>query len=468
MSTRTAARDRRSLTHVGGDIKTSGDAEVAKHLAAGLDVQSSLDDEDAARAHVHGFHAYPARMHPDTARRVVEGLSRRGGVVLDPFCGSGTVLIEARLAGRRAVGVDANPLAVRLSRRKLEPTDAAHREALVQAAREAAAVADDRRKRRVGASHRFPPADVKLFDPHVLLELDGLRVGMAELDRADVAADLGLVLSAILVKLSRRTSDTSAHVAPRRLAAGYPSRLFVRKAEELAGQLESVEAMMRAGPKHLVFEGDARRLADVRKGSVDLCVTSPPYPGVYDYLHHHELRLRWLGLEAKGFAQQEIGARRRYDRLSAKRGILQWEQELGPVLRAIRRTLKPGALAVFVIADSVVGGVPVYCDELLPDLAEAAGLSVRAVAAQARPHFHAPTAKAFRRKPRREHIVALERCPPRSVDESDAEPNVPSSAAPKRRRPTGVADKKGHGTMRTQRGRSRGEGPNKRAPRRKE
>ncbi len=254
---RPAPQERRALTHIGGATLLEGDPEGAAKLAHALDVASSSTAEEAARAHVHGFHSYPARMHPDTARRLIEGLSRPGERVLDPFCGSGTVLVEARLAGRAAIGVDANPLAVRLARLKVQGSTPGERERLVAAAREVAAAADERRKARAGPSRRYGPEDVALFEPHVLLELDGLRVGLDRIagHGADaLRADLELVLSAILTKLSRRTSDTSEHELPRRIAAGYPARLFLRKAEELAQRLAEVAAQLEASPPALVEE----------------------------------------------------------------------------------------------------------------------------------------------------------------------------------------------------------------------
>ena len=50
----------------------------------GRSVKESEDDPD--RVHVHGFHTYPARMHPQTAARLVRALSGEGATVLDPFC----------------------------------------------------------------------------------------------------------------------------------------------------------------------------------------------------------------------------------------------------------------------------------------------------------------------------------------------------------------------------------------------
>lgn len=371
---------------------------------------SSSTAEEAARAHVHGFHSYPARMHPDTARRLIEALSSPGDRVLDPFCGSGTVLVEARLAGRAAIGVDANPLAVRLSRLKVRGSSAGERERLVAAARSVAAVADERRKGRAGPSRRYGHEDVALFEPHVLLELDGLRVGLDQLAGAGadaLRADLELVLSALLTKLSRRASDTSDHALPRRIAAGFPARLFVRKTEELARRLAEAAAPLSASPPAVVEEGDARVLRGISSGSVHLAVTSPPYPGVYDYLAHHEARLRWLRLRSARFEQAEIGARRHLDPLGPDAGRVRWREELRGVLAALARVLRSGAPLVLLIADSVVAGAPVYAVDVVRDAGSSEGFTVRAVASQPRPHFHRPTARAFQRRPRHEHAILL-------------------------------------------------------------
>ncbi|HRG98044.1 MAG TPA: DNA methyltransferase, partial [Polyangiaceae bacterium] len=186
---------RRSLTHVGGDVTLGGEPDDARALGEALDVQPAGDDEgEPERADVHGFHVYPARMHPTTAARLVALAAREGDRVLDPFCGSGTVLVEALASGRHAVGTDLNPLAVRLSRLKLRDLTAEGRALLVAEASRARAVADERRKLRVGSSTRYPDEDVELFDPHVLLELDSLRVGVDAAEKS-TREPLMLVLS---------------------------------------------------------------------------------------------------------------------------------------------------------------------------------------------------------------------------------------------------------------------------------
>src|SRR5436190_20816832 len=51
-------KQRRALTHVGGEVDLYGDPHAANDLADALEVDPASDDEDAARAHVHGFHTY--------------------------------------------------------------------------------------------------------------------------------------------------------------------------------------------------------------------------------------------------------------------------------------------------------------------------------------------------------------------------------------------------------------------------
>jgi DNA modification methylase len=433
-------RQRRSLTHVGGAVATVGPRELAAAVAHALDVPPPAErpetGDEPDRVHVHGFHTYPARMHPVTAERLVRALTAEGATVLDPFCGSGTVLVEALLASRRAIGTDLNPIAVRLARLKTTRTSDEERASIVATAGAVAAFADARRVRRAGATHRFPREDVELFDPHVLLELDSLRAGIDEegAARPDVRGALELVLSAILLKVSRRASDTSATVEPRRIAAGYTARLFARKAEELSNRLAEFARRLPPGapttpttrgasgaPTAMSASGapgalgatialdDATRLRTVAASTVDAVVTSPPYVGTYDYLAHHAARMRWLGLDARELARGEMGARRNYAALDARSAREAWGLELARALGAMRRVCRRGARVALVLADSAIGSEAIRADSVLASVAPDAGFTVLARASQARPHFHGPTAAAFRDSPRAEHAVILEK-----------------------------------------------------------
>jgi DNA modification methylase len=411
-------RRRRSLTHVGGEVTTAGDARVARDLAQALTVEPAPEprgapspDDDVDRTHVHGFHTYPARMHPATAAGLVRVVAPEGGTVLDPFCGSGTVLVESLVSGRAAIGTDLNPLAVRLSRLKTTATVPAQREAMCASAAAVAEFANARRVARAGATRRYPPEDVAAFDPHVLLELDSLRAGIPQCaPEASIREALELVLSAILVKVSRRQSDTSSAIATRRIAAGFPSRLFRRKTEELTRRLaEFVQRLPETHRPTRVELDDATKLRSVAPSTIDGVVTSPPYAATYDYLAHHALRLRWLGLDASALSAGELGARRRYARLEAGAAADEWVRELSRSLRAMSRVCRRKARVALLLADSAVDGEAIRADLVIASIAPAEGFVLVARAAQTRPHFHDATASAFHRAPRAEHAIVLEK-----------------------------------------------------------
>jgi hypothetical protein len=75
---------------------------------------------DPIVAHKHGpeylLHKYWARKPANVVRAFLERFTPRGGPVLDPFCGSGTTLIESRRLGLPSVGIDLNPVAVLIAR----------------------------------------------------------------------------------------------------------------------------------------------------------------------------------------------------------------------------------------------------------------------------------------------------------------------------------------------------------------
>jgi hypothetical protein len=398
-------RERRALSHVGGRIEVWGDERIAAALAAALDVS---DDDESTRAHVHGFHSYAARLHPLTAARLVDKLSAPRSTVLDAFMGSGTVLVEARLLGRHGVGTDLNPLSLELAHLKTRGTSEQELAELIEAASRVAESADERRIAKAGPTVRYGREDMELFDVHMLLELDGIRQGISLEPPGFAREALKLVLSSILVKVSKRPGDTTERLAARRLASGFAIKLFANKAAELSERLAEFDELLPKGaPECDLAVDDARRLSTVKTGSVDLVVSSPPYPGVYDYAHHHAARLRWLGLDTEAFERGEIGARRKLRGTDRDELVERWEEDFGKMLGALRRVLRNDACAVLVIADSVVQRKALYADDVMDRLAQRAGLEIAAVASQKRPHFHEPSRDAFAGRPRREHLFAL-------------------------------------------------------------
>jgi hypothetical protein len=339
---------------------------------------------------------------------LIDSLSEPGQTVLDPFCGSGTVLVEARRLGRRGVGYDVNPLSHELSWLKTLAPDAAWLSELSAATARVCAHADERRQRKAGATERYPDSDRAAFAPHVLLELDGLRDGIRRVEAAETRRALFLVLSALLTKVSQRAGESSRELRDKRVAPGFPSRFFAKKAAELGQKLaEYRQSLPEGAPPASCTLGDARQLPGLAARSVSLVVSSPPYPGVYDYVSHHDDRLRWLGLSSHAFEALEIGSRRELSQESFGAALACWERDLGATLSAMARGLTPDGRAVLLIADSTLAGRPLFAERVVEKAAPAAGLGLVARASQPRPHFHGGSRHAFANKPRREHLLLL-------------------------------------------------------------
>jgi SAM-dependent methyltransferase len=431
---RGSSSGRRALSTTGGPATTRGDAAAARILAECVAVRPGAGTERLT----HGFHTWPARLHPDTARRAVARLSVPGERVLDPFCGGGTVLVEALVGGRAALGRDLNPLAVRLARLRGRRTSQTERRALRELSARVASFAARRADEghwprplggpllaagppggeqppaRHGAAPPFAPwegPDAALFAPRVLRELAWLTAETSALGDPFVREALALVLSSLLVKLSARASETDRSEARDRRAPARAAALFRARADELERRLGALSAALppRGGPRDVLdlAVDDARQLGTVPDDTVDLVVTSPPYAGVYDYAEHHDLRLRWLGLDDRALVAGEVGARRSF--ADAPSGLARWEADGRAWVAAVARALRPGGRAAVMGGDGASPLGPIRFDESFGAWAAAARLRVRAAAAQHRPALDPETRRAYPRDDRREHLILVEK-----------------------------------------------------------
>lgn len=421
-------RQRRSFSmpRAPGRVTAGGVPALADGLVDAL--RAPANDHDAAESLTHPFHSYPARLHPGTARILIDIVADGGGrgrTIVDPFCGSGTTLVEARAAGCRAAGVDLNPLAVMVARAKTWTAPPRRRKALRDIGHQISGLVLDagRAARRAGyepAAMRRPTGFdpnarnrrlASWFAPHVRRELELIAAHLDELRRQDgeIADILTACLSAILYKVSSRTSDTDGTWVDRNIARGAPARLFAQRVELLVAGLSDFPP----GSPAEIFELDARRLSEaVPDGSAAGIVTSPPYAGTYDYAEHQRLRFDFLALRHRDLDAGELGSRRSFqaDPIEAARA---WRRALGDSVAAITAALAPGAAAAIVIGDSVIApprglSRAMYAlDDLRGALTDE--LVVDAWASQERPMLGSVERSTFGDRPKAEHAVLLRR-----------------------------------------------------------
>ncbi len=406
----------------GGD----GERELVDALIEAL--HDAARGQDVADSVTHPVHSYPARMHPATSRRLIHLVmddARPGALLVDPFCGSGTTLVEARFAGFRALGNDLSPLATMIARAKTWTVAPARRRMMREighriagetlAAGKEARRAGHEAPRQRGPQGFDPNARNRRigpwFAPHVRRELEDIAARLDQLRTrdAEVADILTVALSAILYKVSFRSSDTDPRKVERTVARGAAARLFSQRVDLLAAGLDDLSGRRGAPPE--VIHGDARRLGEVvPDGGAAGIVTSPPYAGTYDYAEHQRLRFDFLGLHHRDFDEGEIGARRAFEAPGAapRAAATQWRADLTAAVDAIAAALAPGGRAAVVIGDSMAAGRAILADD---DVRRALDdrLVMVAWAWMERPALGAVERNAFGERGKREHVLLLER-----------------------------------------------------------
>ncbi|NVB82129.1 MAG: hypothetical protein HOV81_27355 [Kofleriaceae bacterium] len=411
------------MPRTAGRIHRDGLTSTATVLVEAL--EAAQTDKETADTLTHPFHTYPARLHPATAKILVEFVgedAKRNQAILDPFCGSGTVLVEARANGLRAIGTDLNPLATLVARAKTWTVPPKKRNQLrsVGHAIAGAALAAGKAARRSGTD-TAPLRRVAGFDPnarnrrlaawfapHVRRELEDLAARLDELatEDAELASILTACLSAILYKVSSRTSDTDPTWTDRNVARGQATRLFGQRVELLVAGLDDLAKVHAPLPE--VHELDIRKLSTVvPDGTVAGVVTSPPYAGTYDYAEHQRLRFDFLGLRHRDLDAGELGSRRSFE-ADPHEANRRWKKALAGSIEKIAATLVPGGAAAIVIGDSVAKGRAMFA---LDDVREAlpGDLVIEAWASQERPMLGTVERRAFGDRPKAEHIVLLRR-----------------------------------------------------------
>ncbi|MDB4954994.1 MAG: hypothetical protein JWO36_2563 [Myxococcales bacterium] len=406
-----------------GKIFRDGLTSTATTLVEALTIPQTNDD--TAETLTHPFHTYPARLHPATAKVLVELVgegAKANQPIVDPFCGSGTVLVEARAAGHRAIGIDLNPLAVLVARAKTWTVPPRRRTALKNTAHEifGTVLAAGKAARRAGAAPApmrkptgFDPNArnrrlARWFAPHVRRELETIATEI-ENRRADdpQMADVLLAsLSAILYKVSSRSSDTDGTWVERNVARGNAARLFLQRVELLVAGLEDLSRQH--GPLPEVFELDTRRMGEVvPEGTAAGIVTSPPYAGTYDYAEHQRLRFDFFGLRHRDLDAGELGSRRAFE-ADPPEAYREWKKSLSESIDTISRALAPKRAAALVVGDSMVHGRALYAMDDLRD-ALTSDLVIEAWASQERPMMGTAERHAFGARPKAEHIIVLRR-----------------------------------------------------------
>ncbi|WP_312530020.1 hypothetical protein [Comamonas sp.] len=258
----------------------------------------------------HHIHPYPAKLLPHIAHFFLRCNSGHPiSHVLDPFCGSGTVALEASILGYTSFVADANPFASLLTNVKTTAYN-------VDALREGVARITERACRlRTAPSISVVNAE-KWYTPKVKLRLEILLRAINEYDEPSIknfflvcfsgtARKLSCIDPAISVPVKLKPKNSFSQRQNEKILErlffienAKPADEFFRICHE---NIERVEVANRANPLRttaIIVGNDARAIkADsLPAPGIPLIITSPPYGTAQKYVRASSLSLNWLGL----------------------------------------------------------------------------------------------------------------------------------------------------------------------------
>lgn len=273
---------------------------------------------------VHYLFRYPAKLHPPVVNELIRAYSKLGDTVLDPFCGSGTVLVEATVLGRHGIGADIDPLAVFVTKIKLHKYN-------VQHLRKTAELILDKVahwRRSASEYERLKFSDIPEELVPTIAKEDNLWIppipNLFHWFRNYVIIDLARILREIRVLKAPSThkdflllcfasitrSSSNADPVP---VSGLEVTAHMRRLDERGRVIDPFEHFKKAiynalkdvesyagrrvpGVSTTARQIDVTRISKSIRTPIDLILTSPPYNNAVDYYRRHQLEMFWLSL----------------------------------------------------------------------------------------------------------------------------------------------------------------------------
>jgi 16S rRNA G966 N2-methylase RsmD len=279
---------------------------------------------------IHGIYPYRGKMSPLDASHVVSQMPREA-TLLDPFCGTGTILYEAQVRGIRSVGVDNNPLACVIARGKTRPIDGHDTIACLESA-----ISDAKRLDNTDLMSKWP---ARYFHPKTADQIMRVLKVSAAFDDYLQSAFYGTICLAARACNGWLWTSTSIGRINRPLQFVDFYAAFRRKSRKHL-------TFVKGHPEVTVYEADTREIQKtIPENSVDVVYTSPPYFDALDYTGYYtRLVMEIIGM----------------DRAEVRSGLIQrystYKREMKTALDAIDGVLRNDALIIFVVGDKKIHG----------------------------------------------------------------------------------------------------------------
>jgi hypothetical protein len=284
-----------------------------------------LEIDQATDRLTHRLFRFPAKFHPPVIATLIARYTDPGDHLYDPFCGSGTALVEAAVSGRSATGVDLDPLAVAVTHAKTRRYDIGELEAA--ASRLLAKldeydrgehlydqlqwqdISEDEYEAVIAEERLWIPAIPKLdhwFRRYVVIDLARIRrsIGLLRQISPDSRGFFMLVFAAIIRNASNADPvpvsglEVTSHMKAKDKEGRVVDPFTLYRRALSRGLLDATEWVNRLGDNVCpqVFQGDATEPVRGIPKKVSAILTSPPYHSAVDYYRRHQLEMFWLRL----------------------------------------------------------------------------------------------------------------------------------------------------------------------------
>ena len=267
----------------------------------------------------HLIHSYPAKLLVNIPLFFLRCKQiGPAGRLLDPFCGSGTVLVEGALNGWQLVGADANPLARLITKTKLTHLST---EAITEAMERISSATE------LSSVMFAPVVDVdKWFSKPAQIQIGNILDAITKESNAEMRQFLQVCLSSCVRKASFADPRLSVPVQVKRCSKEWKigsnpnvTELFTRTVNANGRRLMNLEKIEPRLLRNLSLYEDARSICNKSEDEddIDLVITSPPYIGAQKYIRACSLNIGWLNLapdnKLRSLERESIG-RENYSR----------------------------------------------------------------------------------------------------------------------------------------------------------
>ncbi|HZY93787.1 MAG TPA: DNA methyltransferase [Candidatus Bathyarchaeia archaeon] len=350
--------------------------------------------------YTHGFHKYPAKYIPEIPRWAIHKFTTRGNVVLDPFCGSGTTNVEAKLWARNSYAIDVDPLARLLAKVKTTPLDE------IKLRSQQNKLFNEIVKSNQSEIPSFPNRDY-WFRGDVLEDLGIIYAAILRIEDRDVREFFLVVLSSILKEVSNADPKflyalaISRHMRAKTKRAIDAKKIFIERTNVLVPKMI---AFSKACSKESLAQiiGEDARMIQLADRTVNLVMTSPPYLNAVDYPRAHQLQLYWfgfwkgpLGELKRAYIGNEQAPATLYSKMpkygnelldsilkelwsiDKKRAyvVYQFFRDMRETMLEIKRVLVDEGHFCYAIADNLIRKIPVPTHTVIGQIAEELGFA---------------------------------------------------------------------------------------------